>query len=79
MTIETLGRPNDSTLSAQRDTMLSPRFYTTDFDQLDRMSVDGVRSEWDQLIAEMRSDPNKGHFRRNDGRKDCARSFSTFS
>jgi magnesium-protoporphyrin IX monomethyl ester (oxidative) cyclase len=67
MTIETLGRPNDTTLTAQQDTMLSPRFYTTDFDELDRMSVDGVRAEWDQLLAEMRSDPNHGHFRRGEG------------
>jgi magnesium-protoporphyrin IX monomethyl ester (oxidative) cyclase len=67
MTIETLGRPNDTTLTAQQDTMLSPRFYTTDFDELDRMNVDGVRAEWDQLIAEMRSDPNHGHFRRGEG------------
>jgi magnesium-protoporphyrin IX monomethyl ester (oxidative) cyclase len=67
MTIESLGRPNDTTLTAQQDTMLSPRFYTTDFDELDRMSVDGVRAEWDQLLAEMRSDPNQGHFRRGEG------------
>jgi magnesium-protoporphyrin IX monomethyl ester (oxidative) cyclase len=66
MTIETIGRPNDSTLTAQQDTILSPRFYTTDFDELDRMSVDGVRGEWDQLLDEMRADPNKGHFRRNE-------------
>jgi magnesium-protoporphyrin IX monomethyl ester (oxidative) cyclase len=66
MTIETLGRPNDATLHAQQDTMLSPRFYTTDFDELDRMSVDSVRGEWDRLLSEMRADPNKGHFRRND-------------
>jgi magnesium-protoporphyrin IX monomethyl ester (oxidative) cyclase len=65
MTIETLGRPNEATLAAQSDTMLSPRFYTTDFDELDRMSIDGVRAEWDQILAEMRSDPNQGHFRRN--------------
>ena len=25
-----------------------------------------MRAEWDALIAEMRSDPNKGHFNRND-------------
>jgi magnesium-protoporphyrin IX monomethyl ester (oxidative) cyclase len=67
MTIETIGRPNDTTLSAQQDTILSPRFYTTDFDELDRMSVDAVRAEWDQLLAEMRSDPNHGHFRRGEG------------
>lgn len=66
MTIETIGRPNDTTLAAQQDTMLSPRFYTTDFAELDAMQVDSVRGEWDALIAEMRADPNKGHFRRSD-------------
>jgi magnesium-protoporphyrin IX monomethyl ester (oxidative) cyclase len=66
MTIESLGRPNSATLAAKQDTLLAPRFYTTDFDELDAMSVDGVRAEWNQLLAEMRADPNKGHFRRND-------------
>jgi len=64
MTIETIGRPNSSTLAAQTDTMLSPRFYTTDFAELDAMSVDSVRGEWDVLLAEMRADPNRGHFKR---------------
>ena len=66
MTIETLGRPNESTIAAQTDTMLSPRFYTTDFEELDAMSVEGVRGEWDVLLAEMRADPNKGHFKRTE-------------
>ena len=67
MTIETIGLTReDTTRMAQADTVLSPRFYTTDFEELDRMDVSGVRSEWDVLIAEMRSDPNKGHFVRND-------------
>jgi magnesium-protoporphyrin IX monomethyl ester (oxidative) cyclase len=66
MTIETIGRPNESTLAAQQNTMLSPRFYTTDFDELNAMSVASVREEWDRLLAEMRADPNKGHFKRND-------------
>lgn len=66
MTIETLGRPNESTIAAQTDTMLSPRFYTTDFEELDAMSVEGVRAEWDVLINEMRADPNKGHFKRSE-------------
>jgi magnesium-protoporphyrin IX monomethyl ester (oxidative) cyclase len=25
-----------------------------------------VREEWDALIQEMRDDPNKGHFKRNE-------------
>ncbi|WP_088347931.1 MULTISPECIES: magnesium-protoporphyrin IX monomethyl ester (oxidative) cyclase [Rhodomicrobium] len=63
MTIEHLSLSKDTTEAARQDTMLSPRFYTTDFDELDRMDVSGVRAEWDELIAEMRSDPNKNHFK----------------
>lgn len=51
---------------AQRETVLSPRFYTTDYAALDRIDVSNVRREWDQLIAEMQSDPNKRHFKRTE-------------
>ena len=65
MTIETLGlRTNDATRTARQDALLAPRFYTTDFDELDRMDVTPLRREWDELLAEMRADPNKTHFRR---------------
>ncbi len=58
--------PNAATQAAEANTVLSPRFYTTDFDEMDRIDVEPVRREWDDLIAEMRSDPNKGHFKRTD-------------
>jgi magnesium-protoporphyrin IX monomethyl ester (oxidative) cyclase len=68
MTIENLSISSKDTLDiAQQNTVLSPRFYTTDFDELDRTDVTPVRAEWDELLAEMRSDPNKRHFNRDEG------------
>jgi magnesium-protoporphyrin IX monomethyl ester (oxidative) cyclase len=55
---------NASTALAQKETMLSPRFYTTDFAEMDRLDISRVRKDWDELIAELRADPNKGHFKR---------------
>ncbi len=56
----------EATQAALENTVLSPRFYTTDFDELDRTDVSSVRAEWDKLIAELRADPNKRHFLRNE-------------
>jgi magnesium-protoporphyrin IX monomethyl ester (oxidative) cyclase len=51
---------------AMQNTLLTPRFYTTDFDELDAIDVTAVRADWDALIAEMEADPNKGHFRKTE-------------
>ncbi len=57
---------NETTRMALRETVLSPRFYTTDFNAMDKMDVSAIREEWDKLMAEFRSDPNKGHFTRTE-------------
>ena len=62
----------DTTAMATETTLLNPRFYTTDFDEMDRIDVTPVRPAWDRLIAQMKSDPNKGHF------KSILMSFSTW-
>ncbi|MEO0860366.1 MAG: magnesium-protoporphyrin IX monomethyl ester (oxidative) cyclase [Pseudomonadota bacterium] len=59
----------DSTMAtevAMQNTLLTPRFYTTDFDEMDAIDVSPVRGDWDKLIAQMQSDPNKGHFKKNE-------------
>jgi len=55
-----------ATEAAMQNTLLTPRFYTTDFDELDAIDVSSVRGDWDALIAEMEADPNKGHFKKNE-------------
>ena len=56
----------DTLKMATTETMLSPRFYTTDYKALDAVDVGPVRAEWDALIAEMKSDPNRRYFKRTD-------------
>jgi len=55
-----------ATETAMANTLLTPRFYTTDFDELDSIDVSSVREDWDKLIAQMEADPNKGHFKKNE-------------
>jgi magnesium-protoporphyrin IX monomethyl ester (oxidative) cyclase len=59
----------DSTESATRkaeaNTLLSPRFYKTDYAALERLDVTPVRGEWDQMMAEFKRDINGDHFQRN--------------
>jgi magnesium-protoporphyrin IX monomethyl ester (oxidative) cyclase len=62
--LEAPSRAFDTNSLAMQETMLSPRFYTTDFDAIDQKDVSAVREEWDALIAEMAADPNRSHFKR---------------
>ena len=57
---------DEATAVAMQNTLLTPRFYTTDFDEMDAIDVTPVRADWDQLIAQMKADPNKGHFKKNE-------------
>ena len=48
---QTMMTSEEAMALATQDTVLTPRFYTTDFDALDAIDVSLVREEWDQLIA----------------------------
>jgi len=57
---------NESTQAANTETLLTPRFYTTDFGAMDRLDLEPVRREWDELMEEFRGDGNVDHFKRDD-------------
>jgi magnesium-protoporphyrin IX monomethyl ester (oxidative) cyclase len=59
--------PNESTGTALKNTMLTPRFYTTDFDAMDRINIESIRPQWDALMDEFRADSNTDHFQRPEG------------
>lgn len=57
---------NTATDKAQTETLLTPRFYTTDFDAMDRLDVSPIRKEWEGLMDEFRNDSNQNHFRKDE-------------
>ena len=57
---------NESTQRAKTESIISPRFYTTDFAAMDRIDVEPIREEWDALMDEFESDANNDHFQRDD-------------
>ena len=69
-------RFNESTTRARTETLLTPRFYRTDFRAMDRVNVDSIRREWDQLMAEFEGDNNKNHFHKDETYDDEIKELS---
>lgn len=55
----------NTTQMAMESTMLNPRFYTTDYEEMDKLDFGQMRPEWDKILAEFKADKNKGHFKRS--------------
>ena len=60
-TIETAA---DVDRRAHANTLLSPKFYSTDYAAMDRLDVGAVRAEWDAMLKEYEGDNNIDHFQR---------------
>jgi magnesium-protoporphyrin IX monomethyl ester (oxidative) cyclase len=48
-----------------RDTTFSPRFYTTDFDAMNKICIEPVRSAWNAMMADYERDHNREFFQRD--------------
>jgi magnesium-protoporphyrin IX monomethyl ester (oxidative) cyclase len=60
-----LQTPDDAARLAKQETLLTPRFYRTDYAALDRLDLSPVRAEWDAMLAEYEGDNNHDHFQRD--------------
>jgi magnesium-protoporphyrin IX monomethyl ester (oxidative) cyclase len=56
---------NNTTATALKSKMLSPRFYRTDNAALGRLDLEPIRDEWTAMMREYEEDRNRGHFRRD--------------
>jgi magnesium-protoporphyrin IX monomethyl ester (oxidative) cyclase len=54
-----------------RETLLTPRFYTTNFDAVAQMDMSGHEQELEAVVAELRADYNRYHFVRNEEFEQC--------
>jgi magnesium-protoporphyrin IX monomethyl ester (oxidative) cyclase len=59
-----LASSEDAARRAKTESLLSPRFYTTDFKAMDAIDVSPLRAEWDTMLAEYEGDNNHDHFQR---------------
>jgi len=63
--IDEIATAADATRKAEANTLLTPRFYKTDYAAMELVDVSSVRAEWDQMIREFELDVNRNHFERN--------------
>ena len=66
VTIKEIQSAEDAARKAVSSSMISPRFYTTDHDYMDKINIEPVRAEWDIMMKEYEGDNNQDHFQRDE-------------
>ncbi|WP_414543214.1 magnesium-protoporphyrin IX monomethyl ester (oxidative) cyclase [Nostoc sp. CCY0012] len=54
-----------------QETLLTPRFYTTDFDAVANLDISSNETELQAVVEELRADYNRHHFVRDEEFKQC--------
>lgn len=49
-----------------KETLLTPRFYTTNFEEMGRLNINANQAEFEALLEEFRADYNRQHFIRDE-------------
>uniref|UniRef100_A0A3G3MGX3 Probable magnesium-protoporphyrin IX monomethyl ester [oxidative] cyclase n=1 Tax=Neogoniolithon spectabile TaxID=231755 RepID=A0A3G3MGX3_9FLOR len=62
MTTQTVSKQNQT---ITKETLLTPRFYTTDFEEMGRLDISDNQREFEALLEEFRADYNRQHFIRD--------------
>jgi magnesium-protoporphyrin IX monomethyl ester (oxidative) cyclase len=64
--VSSIHTPESAIKTPVRETLLTPRFYTTNFDAVAQMNLSGQQKELEAVVAELRADYNRHHFVRNE-------------
>lgn len=64
MSTAAIENPDHVMEAARANTLISPRFYTTDYEAMNRLDVSPLRAEWEAMLAEYEGDNNHDHFQR---------------
>ncbi|HKX95330.1 MAG TPA: magnesium-protoporphyrin IX monomethyl ester (oxidative) cyclase [Methylibium sp.] len=64
MSTAAIENPDHVMEAARANTLISPRFYTTDYAAMNRLDVSPLRAEWEAMLAEYEGDNNHDHFQR---------------
>eukprot|EP00270_Netrium_digitus_P009846 TRINITY_DN301_c0_g1_i2.p1 TRINITY_DN301_c0_g1~~TRINITY_DN301_c0_g1_i2.p1 ORF type:complete len:436 (+),score=81.18 TRINITY_DN301_c0_g1_i2:76-1308(+) len=74
-------KPREGSKEPMKETLLTPRFYTTDFDEMEKMfntDINGKlnEAEFEALLTEFKTDYNQTHFVRNEEFKKAAENLT---
>lgn len=66
-----------SSQAITQETLLTPRFYTTDFEEMGKLDISSNKEEFEAILEEFRADYNRQHFIRDSEFEQCWEKLDT--